>query len=156
MRHTQFRIQELTRERHDFSSTLFDRSFAMTPLHSPKSFALGLLGAAVGGCVGYFAFGWILKQGFHSIMVPPAMLGFGAGYLSKVRSQPLAIVCAVAGLALGLFSEWQYFPFIKDESLLYFLTHVHQLQPIVLGLLALGTVICYRLALGIDQKPDAF
>lgn len=120
-----------------------------------KTFALGLLGAAIGGSIGYFAFGWILKQGFHAIMVPPAMLGLGAGYLSRGRSQPLAIVCAVAGLSLGIFSEWRYFPFMRDESFPFFITHLHHMQPIVLGLLALGTFMCYRFALGIDQKTDS-
>jgi len=127
----------------------------MTEPLQTKTFALGLLGAAIGGSIGYFAFEWILKQGFHAIMVPPAMLGFGAGYLSKGRSQPLAIVCAAAGLALGLFSEWRFFPFIKDESFLYFVAHIHQLKPIVLGLLALGAFMSYRFALGMDQKSDS-
>lgn len=124
----------------------------MTESNQTKTFALGLLGAAIGGCLGYLAFGWILKQGFHTIMAPPALLGLGASYLSRGRSQPLAIVCAVAGLALGLFCEWRFFPFIDDGSWLYFMTHVHQLKTVVLGSLALGTFMCYRFALGMDQK----
>ena len=121
----------------------------------PKTIAFALLGAAAGGCVGYFAFFWIAGQGFYAIMLPPALLGLGAGYFMSARSQPLAIGCAMAGLALGLFTEWKFAPFIADNSLGYFITHLHELRQVTLGLLALGTFLSYRLALGRDRASDA-
>ena len=126
----------------------------MNESRQPKTIALGLLGAAIGGGVGYFAFFWAARQGLYAIILPPVLLGLTAGYLARRRSIPLAIICAVAGLALGLYTEWRFAPFIKDGSLLYFITHVHQLKPLTLLLLALGVFMCYRFALGVDRKPD--
>ncbi len=130
----------------------------MTPpntANTAKTLARGLLGAAIGGCVGHFLFQWILRQGFHAIMVPPALLGGMAGLFAGRRSQPLAIGCAMAGLLLGLFTEWRFFIFgFEDSGFLYFLTHLYKLNQVVLGLLALGTFLCYRLALGRDQVPE--
>ena len=119
-----------------------------------KAIALGLLGAALGGCVGYFAFFWAARQGFYALILPPALLGLTAGWFARCRSTPLAIVCALAGLALGLYTEWRFAPFIADKSLQFFLTHVHQLKPFTLLMLALGVFLCYRFALGVDRKSD--
>ena len=104
--------------------------------------------------MGYFAFFWIAKQGFYGIMLPPALVGLAAGFCMPSRSQPLAIACAIGGLALGLYTEWRFAPFIKDASLQYFITHVHTLKPVTLLMLAIGTVASYRLALGRDRKSD--
>ncbi len=120
----------------------------------PQSIALALLAATVGGCVGYFAFFWIAKQGFYAIMLPPALVGMAAGYCTPRRSQPLAIACAIGGLALGLYTEWRFAPFIVDASFSYFITHVHKLKPITLLMLAIGTVASYYFALGTERKSD--
>ncbi|MCX5644694.1 MAG: hypothetical protein NTZ17_08405 [Phycisphaerae bacterium] len=42
---------------------------------------------------------------------------------------------------MGLFTEWRYEPFVADASLGYFVSHVHQLQPITLLMLGAGTLI---------------
>lgn len=117
--------------------------------------ALGLMGAAVGGCIGYFAFFWIVRQGFYALIVPPGLLGFGAGLCARRRSVPLALICGFAGLALGLFTEWRYAPFGSNESLSYFLSHLQALTPVTLIMLGIGTVLSYRLALGFDRPPPA-
>ena len=115
--------------------------------------ALGLIAAAIAGCIGYFAFFWITSQGFYAIILPPALLGLAAGYAVGARSQPFAIACGAAGLALGIFTEWKFAPFKADGSLVYFVTHVHETKQLTQILLAIGTVICYRMALGMDQRP---
>lgn len=120
----------------------------------PQSIAIALLAAAVGGCVGYFAFFWILQQGFYAIMLPPALVGMAAGYCMPRRSQPLAIACGIAGLVLGLYTEWRYRPFIADASFLYLITHAYKLDGIKLLMLAIGSVASYRMALGTDRKSD--
>ena len=38
--------------------------------------ARGLVGAAIGGAVGYYAFGWILGYGLYAMILPGAALGF--------------------------------------------------------------------------------
>ncbi len=117
-----------------------------------RPMALGVLGAAVGGYVGYQLFVWILSQGLYAIILPPSLLGLGAGLLARRRLMPLAVLCGLAGLWLGLFVEWKTFPFIADGSWQYFLTHVYQLKPISLIMIALGAFFSYRLALGSDRQ----
>ena len=118
---------------------------------SPATLALGLLGGAVGGVVGYFAFFWIARQGFYAIVLPPALLGLCAGLGARRRSIALALIAALAGLLLGLFIEWQFAPFVVDGSLRYFVTHLHSLRPLTILMIVLGTILSYRLALGFDS-----
>jgi hypothetical protein len=54
------------------------------------------------------------------------------------------VICGLGALALGIYAEWANAPFIPDESLGYFLTHVHKLNPIVLIMIVLGTFLGYR------------
>lgn len=118
-------------------------------------FPFGLTGAVLGGTLGYFAFFWAADQGFYALMLPPGLLGLGASIGARGRSQPLAIVCAVMGLLLTLYTEWRFAPFRVDESFSYFITHVHKLKPLTLLFVALGTFLSYRLALGWDTKAPA-
>lgn len=112
-----------------------------------QTILLGLLGAIVGGIIGYFVFFWIARQGLYALALPAGLMGFAAGLCARRRSRPLAVVCGVAGLGLGLFTEWRFAPFIADGSLRYFITHIPTLKPITLLMLALGTFLSYRLAL---------
>jgi hypothetical protein len=105
-----------------------------------KQNLLVLLGAVMGGVVGYFAFIWIAKQGFYGLILPGGLLGFGAS-LRWNRSTPLCVLCGILALALGFFSEWRFAPFIADASLGYFASHIHQLRPITLIMIAAGAFI---------------
>lgn len=126
----------------------------MTESNQSPTIALGLLGAAVGGCVGYFAFFWMARQGFYALALPGGLLGLAAGLCARGRSPLLAALCGLAGLALGLFTEWQFAPFVADHSFSYFLTHVHTLQPVTLLMLALGVFLSYSLALRRKPAPE--
>jgi hypothetical protein len=121
---------------------------------SPATLGLGLLGAVVGAVAGYFAFFWIAGQGFYAIVLPPALLGLGAGLAARRRSRMLACVSAGAGLALGLYIEWKFAPFVVDHSLGYFLTHLHALRPLTMLMIALGTILSYRLALSFESRAS--
>jgi hypothetical protein len=118
------------------------------PRTQGQTIALGLLGAIAGGCLGYFAFVWIAQQGLYALALPPALLGLGAGVCARQRSTALAVICGIAGLALGVFIEWRFAPFVADKSFLYFVTHIHALRPITLIMLALGAFLGFRFALG--------
>lgn len=102
-----------------------------------KQTLLVILGAVVGGTLGYFAFFWIAGQGFYAMVLPGGLLGIGAG-LAKNKSLLLAIGCGVVALALGLFTEWRFAPFKKDDSLGYFLVHAWELKPITLLMIVAG------------------
>lgn len=122
-------------------------------------FVLG--GAVLGGLVGHFAFGWLVHQGFYGLVLPGGLLGLGAG-LSPCRSRWPSAVCGVLALVFGLVTEWRFFPFNADPGLGYFLSHVHQLKPITLLMLAAGTAIGFWVpfrrvevnrAIGNDSRP---
>jgi hypothetical protein len=96
--------------------------------------ARGIAGAALGGVAGYFLFGWILRQGLYAGVVPGALLGIGCGLLVQRRNMLLAVVCGLAALALGIFTEWKYLPFVRDGSLPFLIQHLPAYKWLMLGL----------------------
>ena len=121
-----------------------------------KNLLAGLAGAVAGGALGYFAFTWIARQGFYALMLPGAGAGFGASLFVNNRSVLRGLLCGGFAFGLGLFAEWRFAPFIKDSSLGYFLTHLGQLQPITLLMIAGGGILGYWLALGKERgvRPE--
>ena len=118
----------------------------------------GIVGAAVGGIVGYFVFGWIYRQGFYAMVLPGAALGIGFGASTRDRSTVYGIVSAILAVGLGFFTEWRFFPFIKDGSFTYFITHIHELTPVSLMMIALGGVCGYWFGIGrtaVSRENDA-
>ena len=107
---------------------------------SRKSDFLVLLGAVVGGAVGYVVFFVVARLGFYGIVLPGGLLGLGAGVF-RTRSKAVAVVCGLLALGLGLFVEWRFAPFVADGSLTYFLSHVHELRTMTLIMIAAGGFI---------------
>jgi hypothetical protein len=107
---------------------------------SRKNDILVLLGAALGGLLGYVLFWAGARRGLYGLAFPGGLLGLGAG-IFKTRSKAVPIVCGLAALALGLFTEWRYAPFAANAGLGYFVLRIHRLQPITLLMLAAGTLI---------------
>lgn len=105
-----------------------------------KEAAFVLGGAVLGGSIGYFAFGWLISQGFYGLVLPGGLMGLGAGWTSCRWRWP-SVLCGLLALALGLFAEWQFSPFRADDSFSYFLGHVHQLKPVTLLMIAAGAGI---------------
>jgi hypothetical protein len=103
----------------------------------------GILGAIAGGTLGHFAFEWLTTQGFYSLVLPGALLGLGFGLASRFRSNTCGIFCAIAAVLLGFFSEWNSFPFLKDESFFYFLKHLNQLKPLTMIMIGLGALLSF-------------
>ena len=103
----------------------------------------GIGGAIVGGIAGYLLFALLLRNGFYSSMIPGALLGIGAGLAARGRSPALGIFCAIAAIPLAVVGEWSVMPFIKDKSLAFFLTHVHELPPLHLLMMALGSAAAW-------------
>ncbi len=105
-----------------------------------KSIGLALLGAVVGGAIGHFVFLWIAKQGFYAMILPGALVGFGATF-GKARHVSVPIICGVLALALGYFSEWRFAPFIKDGSLDYFVKNISKLKPVTNLMIIVGGIL---------------
>jgi hypothetical protein len=115
----------------------------------------GLAGAAVGAAVGYFLFGLMWRQGFYALALPPALLGLGCSFASRISSNLLGAVCAVAGVALAVFMEWHWRPFRVDDSLGYFLTHLHNLQGMTLFMISLSGIFGFWFGRGRGNQADA-
>jgi len=126
----------------------------MSENNPTKIIGMGLAGAAIGGAIGYFAFFWIARHGFYALVVPGGLLGLGAGLCARGRSVPLAVICCVAALVLGIFSAWRFAPFVADPGFGYYMAHVFSLSSITLVMIGLGTFLGYRLALGTGKKPE--
>ena len=104
---------------------------------------LGLVGAMIGGVLGFYTFGWLIGQGFYGLMIPGALLGLGCSLLAQHPSTIRGIICGVAALGLGLYTEWSFWPFNADESLSYFLKNVSSLKPVTLLMIGVGTIVAY-------------
>jgi len=126
----------------------------MSENNQTKIIGMGLVGAAIGGAVGYFAFFWVTRHGFYAMVLPGGLLGFGAGLCARGRSIPLAVICCAAALALSLVTQWRFAPFIADPGFGYFIAHVSALSPVTLVMIGLGTFLGYRLALETGEKPE--
>ena len=108
------------------------------------SFARGVVGALIGGTIGWFAFGWLLSQGYYALALPGALVGLGFGFLSRRSMLIGGLFCAVAAFALMVACEWKHAPFSDDGSLTYFVTHLHKLDSqFTYVLLALGTAFSF-------------
>jgi hypothetical protein len=116
-----------------------------------KNLLGGLAGALAGGAVGYVAFIWIARQGFYALMLPGAMAGLGASLLVSNRSVLRGVLCGLFAVGLGLFAEWRFAPFIKDQGFGYFLAHIADLRPITLLLIIAGGGFGYWFALGRER-----
>ena len=107
------------------------------------SWAKGLVGAAIGGAVGWFTFGWLLSQRFYALALPGVLVGLGFGLCSRRSMLTGGLFCAVAALGLMLMCEWSHRHFIADKSLGYFLTHLRDLEQFTFVLLAIGTMFSF-------------
>jgi hypothetical protein len=106
---------------------------------------LGLVGAIAGGVLGFYTFQWLLGQSFYGLIIPGAFLGLGCSLLARHTSRARGIVCGIAALGLGLYTEWRFFPFVADDSLSYFLRNLSGLKPVTMLMTAIGTVVAFWL-----------
>ena len=109
---------------------------------------LGLLGALVGGVLGHFLVFMIARQGFYAIILPGALLGMGCGALSGRKSVVLGIICGVLGLAVGIYTQWRLAPFIKDESLSFYLSHLLDVNRVSQIMILIGTAFAFWFGMG--------
>jgi hypothetical protein len=108
----------------------------------------GIGGGIVGGVIGYFTVRWLAGQGMYGMMIPGALIGLGAAVAARGRSLLLGLLCAVAAVAAAIFIEWAVFPFMKDKSFSFFITHLNHLKPMTMIMIGLGAVFAFWLGQG--------
>src|SRR5262249_38066089 len=99
--------------------------------------------AALGGVAGFYIYRWVLNQGFMGGMIPGAFLGFGCSLLARHPSMARGVVCGVAGLVLGLFTDW--YTTITQQTFWEYLLDVKNINRVILLMIALGTFIAFWL-----------
>lgn len=109
---------------------------------------LGMVGAIVGAVLGYFLVFVIAREGFYAIILPGVLLGLGCGALSGRKSVALGIICAVMGLAVGIYTQWRFAPFIKDKSFSFYLSHLLDVNRVFQLLILAGTALAFWFGLG--------
>ena len=123
----------------------------MTSAHVVRA----ILGGAVGAIVGYAIFAWLVGQGFYALAIPGAALGLGCGFATRRSSLPTGFVCGVLAVLLGLVAEWRFFPFLKDDTFHYFVSHSHELKPLTWVMIAAGGIFGAYFGRGRDRKAVA-
>jgi hypothetical protein len=104
---------------------------------------LGLVGATLGGVAGFYVYRWILNQGFIGGMIPGAFLGLGCSLLARHPSIPRGVVCGVAGLVLGFFTDW--YTTITKQTFWEYLLDMKSINQVILLTIAIGTLIAFWL-----------
>jgi hypothetical protein len=102
---------------------------------------LGLIGAVVGGVVGYYIFRWLLNHGYYGLIIPGAFVGLGCSLLARHPSIPRGVICGIAALALSLFADWNVT--ITDDSFLDFIRNGKVFQPVTLLMTGIATFIAF-------------
>ena len=120
-----------------------ETSYQVKVTHAIRDMALGAAGGLLGGCLGFFLFSLIAREGFYAIAPPGALVGLGCGCLSGRKSLLLGILCAVLGLLVGIVAEWRSAPFVKDSGFSFFLLHLHKLSPVTQILISLGALLAF-------------
>jgi hypothetical protein len=117
----------------------------------------GVIGALVGGAVGFIVFVWLARQGLYALVLPGAMVGLGCAVLLQRSSNLAGILCGLAAVPLCLFCQWKILPFRDDPSLAYFVTHLHELdRPTVTWIMVgISAAFAYWLGKGRDGTPLA-
>ena len=109
-----------------------------------KSWALGIVGAILGGVAGWFIYAWIYSQGFYALAFPGAAVGLGFSALARRQMIAGGIFCAIAAFFLMVACEWSHSPFLDDGSFVYFLTHLHKVDnQMTMVLIGLGVALAF-------------
>lgn len=99
---------------------------------------VSLMGALMGGTLGYLGFFWLLGQGFFGLVLPGGLLGLGAGVVRN-RGGWVPWVCGLMALVLGFVADYR--SLANPPELSEFLSRLLQRQPVTLLMLAVGTAI---------------
>jgi hypothetical protein len=110
------------------------------PRHLMSNF-LGLVGAMIGGALGFYIFLWLLKQGYYGLIVPGALLGLGCSLLAQHRSMARGVVCGVAALVLSQFADW--YCTITDLGFFTFLKEGKTLTPVTMLMTGVATLVAF-------------
>ena len=103
--------------------------------------------------LGVLAFWGLYRGGLYAIMLPGVLAGLGGGYLIKRRVIAVGTFAAIVSLPTMVLTEWWFRPFVKDESLSFFLAHLNHLPRAALLMMLLGVAAAFWFGIGREAKP---
>ena len=78
---------------------------AMSP-NPASGWIRGIIGAIVGGAIGFVLFKWLWSQGFYAGMLPGGFIGAGFGIgAARQMGWAAAIACAIVALVFGCWAD---------------------------------------------------
>jgi hypothetical protein len=114
--------------------------------------ARGILGGAVGGALGYFAFDWMLTRGYYALVLPGSLVGLGCGLASRRKLIGLGALSAVAALAIGALADWNSLAEPSPTFLEHLATLLRPNRRIPAFLILASVVISFYFGLGRDRR----
>lgn len=108
-----------------------------------KTILLGSVGAVLGAVLGWAIFYGLTRVGLYALVAPGAMAGIVAGRCTRQYSVPVGIISLFVGAVATVLSEWHHAPWIADDSLVYFVTHLHKLSLPTMILGGLGIAVAF-------------
>ena len=115
--------------------------------------AFGLVGAIAGAVVGYFAFGFLVDQGWYSLIIPGACVGLGFGLASRRRHVVFGVISAFLGLITCVACEWHILN--KGESFSEFIDGFKNEGIMTWIMLVFGVLAAYWFGVGRDTLGPA-
>ena len=126
-----------------------------SPSSDPLAMVRGVGGALAGAVIGIVVFTLLVRYvGVYAMAIPGALVGLICGYVSRLRSLVLGIICAVIAAATMILGEWWNFPFKKDESLGFFLQNIGQLSSLFWISLFLGGGLAFWFGQGNERTTS--
>jgi hypothetical protein len=119
-----------------------------------QSIVRGAIGAILGALAGAALFVGLSKIGLYTLIAPGALAGIGAAWMSRVHSPLVGAISLVVGAVATVLSEWSQFPFIADNSLIYFVQNLHKLRSMALLLGGIGILAAFYFGKGHDDRKS--
>ena len=110
---------------------------------TPAAWVRGIIGAVLGAAIGIYVFFLLYDNGMYGLMIPGALTGLGFGLLSRRTFWSAGLLCAVLGLLVMLWCEWQLAVDFKDQEVGEFIKVIPKLDTSTKVMLALGTLFAF-------------
>lgn len=108
-----------------------------------RTLLLGTVGAIVGALIGFAVFKTLLSVGLYALIAPGAIAGIVANRFARQSSMSVGIISLVVAAIATILSQWNVGPFPADESLQYFVTHLHRLPTAAMIMGGLGVILAF-------------
>jgi hypothetical protein len=103
----------------------------------------GTAGAILGAVVGAAATYALVRFGLYAGILTGAGAGWGAQLVFRGREPTMGVITAVIALVASVVVESTIFPFVADDSLVFFLRHLYEVNIIHLLMMAVGVGIAF-------------